>query len=83
MSALLPVQGEVEAEEYGEAGTDVMGLAAAWFAQLAKVGISGALGCCACLATEFVLPHRAGNFPPPWGSGILHILQNNYSYLFL
>ena len=36
MSVLLPVQGEVEAEDYGEPGTDFRGLATAWFAHNSK-----------------------------------------------
>lgn len=84
MSMLLPVQEEVEAEEYGELGADFMGLATAWFAhKTAKVGISGALRCCGCFVKEFMLPCHAGDFPPLQGSEILYILQNNYSYLFL
>jgi len=61
VSVLLPVQREVEAEEYGEPGTDFMSLARALFAlKPAKVGISGALRCCGCLVKGVALPHALG-----------------------
>lgn len=80
-SMLLPGRGEVEAEEHGEQGADFMGLATVWFAhKMAKIGISGAPRC--RLVRGCASPSRRG-LPSLRGSGILYVLQDNYSYPFL